>query len=231
MRCEKVKALSGPRVKPRLNFADLSGRDDIQVGAFGQEPADEAVGVFDGGFFPGMAGIAEEGLGAEEGIKLTMEDVFDAIIVGDGLEQRLRDRREDLAEGEIGSLGGFILDFEDASEARFAFDGDLKSGFASTDQVIDFPMAGFQSQVGGLRSVSDGDSTEDQGFGAVDSLEAADGVFAREERDQAASFRVDPLIDGLLADDGFAVFSIEAAGDDFRGPPHADTAFDLAAEF
>ena len=63
---------------------DLLIRNVIKVGAFLEEPADDAVGIFDGTFFPGMVGFTEEGLGAELLVEEMVFMILRAVIVGDG---------------------------------------------------------------------------------------------------------------------------------------------------
>ena len=79
-------------VEPRFNLLDLILGDGIKVGAFREEAADEAIGVFNGAFFPGMIGLTEIGVDAQLDVEQMMLLVFRAVIVGDraahGLGQR-----------------------------------------------------------------------------------------------------------------------------------------------
>ena len=227
---EESEALARPGVQPILNLKDLAFRDDIQIGAFRQEPADESVGVLHGRFFPGAAGIAEEGTKAEEGIQFTMEEVLKAVVVGDGFAERFGERREDVAEGGVRGQGGLVLDLGQAGEAGLAIDGDLEGGSAPAHDEVDFPMAGFQSQVGFAGSFVDGDAAQDEGLGAVDSMETPEGVLAGQAGDQVTGLLVDPLVDGLGADDFEAPLKGQFAGDDLGRPFEAKPALDLPSQ-
>lgn len=142
--------------------------DSIEVGGFRQESADEAIGIFDGGFLPPAAGSAEVRLEVESSIQAEMESVFDAVVVGDGFAQSLWSGSEDSGKGVVGGQRRFILDFGQAREAGFAFDGDLESGASFAHDQIDFPVAGFLSEVGGLGPEVDGSAAWDSGAGTIE---------------------------------------------------------------
>ena len=52
----------------------------------------------------------------------------------------------------------------------------------------------------------------------------------RERSDQMTRFGIDPLIDGLMAENRTALFFGEDSGDNFRGPFKPEPGFDLAFE-
>jgi len=224
------QAFAGPGVQPIFNFTDLMIRDDIQVGAFRQEPADEAVGVFDGRFFPRMPGITEVGGKIKEGIEFAMEDVFGAIVISDGLAEDRRDGREDAAKGKIGSLSGFVGDFGQAREAGLALHSDFESSTTPAHDEVCFPMAGLQTEVGLIRSKVDGNAAEDHDFRAVHSAESAVGVLAREEADQMRGFPINPLVNGLRADDFTAPSFGEPACDNLGRPFSAKPTLNLRSD-
>jgi len=139
----KPQTLTRSGVQPIFNFKDLVFRDDIEVCAFRQEPADQSIGIFDGGFFPAMTGETEERFHAEAFIDFSMESIFEAIVVSDGLAEGFGDGRENAHKSLMGRQSRFVFDFNDAGVAGFTLNGDFESRLAFSDDEIRFPMAGF----------------------------------------------------------------------------------------
>ena len=69
-----------------------------------------------------MTGEAEERLHAEAFVDFSVESIFEAVVVSDGLAEFFGEGREDFTQGQVGGLGRFIGDFGKFGEAEFAFD-------------------------------------------------------------------------------------------------------------
>ena len=226
----KLKTLTRSGVQPIFDIKDLLITDDIEVCAFRQEPADKSVRVFNGRLFPAMAGKTEERIHFEEFVDFPMEDVFKAVVVSDGLEQKVRNRSEDAAHGEERRSSGFIIDLSQPGEASGAFNSDFESGAARAHNEIGFPVPRLKSQVGFRRSFQDGNAAQDEAFGTVKAADASVRMMIREISDQMTGFGIDPLINRFMAKDRMSVFFSEQSHDDFGGPFQAEPRFDFLLE-
>ena len=68
-------------VKPRLDILDLRFRERIKVSFFRQETPDQAVGIFDGTFFPRVERFTEVRLGAKLSVEEMMFHIFKSIVI------------------------------------------------------------------------------------------------------------------------------------------------------
>lgn len=198
-----------------MDGKNLTIRNNIEVGAFRQESADETVGIFDGGLFPGAVGMTEEGAGAELAVDFSVESVLDAVVISDGLAESSRSGSENTAEGGERALGGFILHFEDAGIARLALDSDFEGRAAFAQHEIDFPVACLSARVGFFGSMRDGNAFGNGVFGSGQPIFSAVPVMACQVDNEMRSLAINPAIDRLMAD-RTAGLTLEAHTDEFR---------------
>ena len=73
---------------------DVGLGQPARVDFSGQQTAEPTDGIFDAAFLPGRVGVAEVGLHVQMGVQLLVVGELGAVIEGDGLAQRLGQRRE-----------------------------------------------------------------------------------------------------------------------------------------
>ena len=189
-------------IKPVFDALNRPVGDGSEVGFLRQETANEAVGIFDGAFFPGVIGFTEERAQSEALIEFDMQEILQAVVIGDTGTQRRIDGTEQIAENIVGGLCGSIGNFLKTDIACLSFDQDLKSDMTGTDDEIGLPMPGHLAKINFRRTQSDGNALGNRSFRPGPSMAGtATRVMTDQMRNGHPRLRVDPLIDCLGADD------------------------------
>ena len=223
-RGSEAEDLSRSIVEHGLDVGEFLGRDGGQVGAFGQELADQPVDVFVGAALPGGVGLAEVHGHAGGGGELLVTGHLAAAVVGEAAAQLGDDAAEAAAEACESVVGGTAVHLGEQHVAAVALDGRADgAGVASAFDEVAFPMAGHGTGVGLGRALTQGHEIGDVAAlaaGAARSRHAL-GVALPQGGDELCTqltpgHQVDGLVDGLVRDvlGGIVgVHALEPAGD------------------
>ena len=97
-----AECFSGSFGERLLDEAEFLGRDGGEVGSFGEEVADQAVGVFVGSALPGAVRVTEiDGHSRRQG-QLGVAGHLFALVIGEGFAQRGGQLLEAPGEGSAG---------------------------------------------------------------------------------------------------------------------------------
>lgn len=176
-----------------------------KVGALGEVTSHEADAVFDGALFPAVERGAEEGAGTEHGIDELMVGILAAIIVGEGAAQRCWVLRQGAIQGEAQGTGRATWQALQLEVTGLALSEHRQGGGALTgDGSIDFPMARLAALLNRGRTKHKRDTGWNMGFAMLAAVPPRQSfaVGAGELWYQLASFEVEPLVDGLVAEGG-----------------------------
>ena len=217
-RSSKVEDLARPVIEHGFDVGELLGRDGGQVGALGQELANQAVHVLVGAALPGAVGFAEEHGHAGGGGEFEVAGHLGAAVVGEALAQLGDDLVEAPGEAFEGVGGGAAVHLGEQHEAAVALDGGADgAGVARTLDEVALPVAGYQPGVGLCGALAQRHEVGDVAAlaaGAARTRHALGVALAQLGDDFGAQLatghHVDGLVDGLVRDALSGVFGVHA---------------------
>src|SRR5687767_4515289 len=137
---------------------------DGEVGAFGQELADQAVPVLVGSSLPGGVRVAEVDRAAGGDAEGVVGGEFPALVPGQGSGQLGGEPGDVLGEAGSDVFGGFGLDLDQHPEPGCSFhEGGHGAAVVGADQQVAFPVARNRSVLGLGGPLGDVDHVPDLG--------------------------------------------------------------------
>ncbi len=114
-----------------LGEGDVAWWDVGEVGSFGEEAAEDGVGVFYAAFFPGGVDVGVVDVGSEEAFEFVVVKEFAAVVGDDGFDGFEPAFTHEAAELTVDFGLGNSAEFADDVVACFTFDQDEDSAFTA----------------------------------------------------------------------------------------------------
>ena len=218
-------------------MSELLLTDVTEIGAFGQVPADQAIGILTGTPLPRGVGMRKIAAQAKAGSDLLMPSVLGAVVQGQGSP---RIRRPALQSGNDGLRGGFsglTIQPREQQQTGIALhqrvDGDAA---LARDQAVSFPVAELTTATDRGGPAVNGDAVGNL-RAALPSAYAARLAVAMRPAQTADKLRtpfrpgmIDILVDRLMADAQIRVIYTDPAGNLLRRPAQGQLGLDIGED-